>query len=161
LDEPVAAAIHYTTVNGPAHPAKHAVMCDLGGGTLDTAVIRLDGDDVTVVCIDGDTRLGGADWDQAIAGLLLGRFEHEHPGLHPGRDPQFMQDLQIAAERLKRDLSAARSRRQVLRFGGVTTVVELTREAVQDLTAGLLGRVLAVVDRTVTTARAKGLTRFD
>ena len=118
LDEPVAAAIHYTAVNGPAHPAKHALICDLGGGTLDTAAIRLDGDDVTVVCIDGDGRLGGADWDQAIAGFLLGRFEHEHPGLHPERDPQFMQDLLIAAERLKRELSAARSRRQVLRFGG-------------------------------------------
>ena len=161
LDEPVAAAIHYTAVNGPAHPAKHALICDLGGGTLDTAAIRLDGDDVTVVCIDGDGRLGGADWDQAIAGFLLGRFEHEHPGLHPERDPQFMQDLLIAAERLKRELSAARSRRHVLRFGGTITSVELTRTVVEELTAALLARVLAVVDRTVASARAKGVARFD
>ena len=161
LDEPVAAAIHYTAVNGPAWPPRHALMCDLGGGTLDTTVIRLDGDDVTVVCIDGDARLGGADWDQAIAGLLRTRFEREHPGLRPERDPQFMQDLLIAAERLKRELSAAQSRRHVLRFGGSTTVVELTRDAVEELTTGLLARVLAVVDRTVAAARAKGVDRFD
>lgn len=71
LDEPVAAAIHYTAVNGPAVAPAHALVCDLGGGTFDTTVIRLAGDDVTVVCIDGDARLGGADWDQAIAGFLL------------------------------------------------------------------------------------------
>jgi molecular chaperone DnaK (HSP70) len=161
LDEPVAAAIHYTAVNGPAHPVRHALMCDLGGGTLDTAAIRLDGDDVAVVCIDGDGRLGGADWDQGIAGWLLGQFEREHPGRHPERDPQFMQDLLIAAERLKRELSAAQSRRHVLRFDGSTTVVELTRNGVEELTAGLLDRVLAVVDRTVATAQAKGVSRFD
>lgn len=161
LDEPVAAAIHYTAVNGPARPARHALMCDLGGGTLDTAVLRVDGDDIAVVRIDGDARLGGADWDQAIAGLLLGRFEREHPGLHPERDPQFMQDLQIAAERLKRELSTTRSRRHILRFGGAATVTELTREEVQDLTAGLLDRMLTVIDAAVTAARAKGITRFD
>jgi molecular chaperone DnaK len=161
LDEPVAAAIHYTAVNGPARPARHALMCDLGGGTLDTAVIRVDGDDIAVVCIDGDARLGGADWDQAIAGLLLGRFEREHPGRHPERDPQFMQDLRIAAERLKRELNTTRSRRHILRFGGAATVIELTRQEVQDLTAGLLDRMLTVIDATVTAARAKGVTRFD
>jgi molecular chaperone DnaK len=161
LDEPVAAAVHYTAVNGPAVPAKHALMCDLGGGTFDTAVIRLAGDDVTVVCIDGDARLGGADWDAAIADFLLDQFEHEHPGLHPERDPQFLQDLLIAAERLKKELSSAQSRRQVLRFGGRTTVVDLTRSAAEDLTAGLLRRVVEVIDRTVVTARTKGVTGFD
>jgi molecular chaperone DnaK (HSP70) len=161
LDEPVAAAIHYTAVNGPADPPKHALMCDLGGGTLDTTVIRLAGDDVTVVCVDGNGRLGGADWDKAIAALLLQRFEKEHSGLRPERDPQFMTDLLIAAERMKKELGAARSRRQVLRFGGKTTVVELTRTEVEDLTDGLLARVIEVIDRSVATARAKGVTRFD
>jgi molecular chaperone DnaK len=161
LDEPVAAAVHYTAVNGPAVPPKHALMCDLGGGTFDTAVIRLAGDDVTVVCIDGDARLGGADWDAAIADFLLDQFEQQHPGLHPEQDPQFMQDLLIAAERLKKELSSAQSRRQMLRFGGRTTVVDLTRSAAEDLTAGLLTRVVEVIDRTVVTARTKGVTGFD
>ena len=161
LDEPVAAAVHYTAVNGPAVTPEHALMCDLGGGTFDTTVIRLAGDDVTVFCTDGDARLGGADWDQAIAGALLQQFTREHPGRHPEQDPQFMQDLLIAAERLKKELSSAQSRRHVLRFGGQTTVAELSRSTVEDLTAGLLSRTVEVVDRTIATARAKGITRFD
>jgi molecular chaperone DnaK (HSP70) len=148
-------------VNGPAVTPKHALMCDLGGGTFDTTVIRLAGDDVTVVCVEGDPRLGGADWDRAIADRLLGQFEREHLGLHPGEDPQFTQDLLLAAERLKKELGAARSRRHVIRFGGRTTVVELTRTAVEELTAGLLARMTAVIDKTVETARAKGVTSFD
>jgi molecular chaperone DnaK len=161
LDEPIAACVHYTALNGPAAPPRYALMCDLGGGTFDTAAIRLAGEDVTVVCIDGDARLGGADWDRVIADFLLMQFEREHPGLSPEQDPQFMQDLLIAAERLKKELSATQSRRQVLRFGGQTTVVDLTRSTVGDLTAGLLARVVEVIDRTIVTARNKGVTRFD
>ena len=161
FDEPVAAGIHYTAVNGPAVPPKHALVCDLGGGTFDTTVIRLAGDDVTVVCIDGDPRLGGADWDRAIADFLIKQFEQEHPGLHPDQDPQFMQDLLIAAERLKKELGSAQSRRHVLRLGGRSTIVDLTRSAAEDLTAGLLARVVEVVDRTIMTARTKGVARVD
>lgn len=161
LDEPVAACVHYTAVNGPAMPPRHALMCDLGGGTLDTAVIRLADNDVTVVCIDGDARLGGADWDAAIADFLLDQFKQEHPGLRPEQDPQFMQDLLIAAERLKKELSSTLSRRHVLRFGGRTTVAELSRSAAEDLTAGLLARVVEVIDRTIVTARGKGVTHLD
>ena len=161
LDEPVAAAVHYTAVNGPAAAPRLALMCDLGGGTFDTTVIRLAGSDVTVICTDGDARLGGADWDKAIADVLLGEFEREHPGLRPDLDPHFMQDLLLAAERMKKELSSAQSRRQVLRFGGRTTVVELTRSAAEEATAGLLGRMAEVIDATIVTARAKGVTSFD
>jgi molecular chaperone DnaK len=161
LDEPVAAAIHYMSVSGPPAASKHALVCDLGGGTFDTTVIRLAADDVTVVCADGDSQLGGADWDRAIAGFLLERFEREHPGARPERDPQFKQDLLIAAERLKKELSSVRSRRHMLRFGGQATVVEVTRTEVEELTAGLLDRVTQVVDRIITTARAHGVAHFD
>jgi molecular chaperone DnaK len=161
LDEPVAAAVHYTAVHGPAVTPKHALMCDLGGGTFDTTVIRLAGDDVTVVCTDGDSRLGGADWDKAIVGVLLQQFTHEHPGLHPEQDPQFMQDMLISAEQLKKDLSSVQSRRHVLRSGGQTTVAELSRSEVEDLTAGLLRRLVEVIDRTIAAARGKSVVHFD
>lgn len=161
LDEPVAAAIHYQAVSGPAESRRHALVYDLGGGTFDTTVIRLEGNDVIVVCTDGDDRLGGADWDRVIADALLDRIAGEHPGLHPEQDPQFMQDLLISAERLKKELSSVQSRRHVLRFGGRTTVTELTRSGVEELTAGLLARTVKVIDRTIATARAKDAARFD
>jgi molecular chaperone DnaK len=161
LDEPVAAAVHYHSAHGPAVEPKHVLVYDLGGGTFDTTVIRLEGDDISVVCTDGDPRLGGADWDQAIAGYLLGRVAAEHPELRPEQNPEFMQDLRIAAERLKRELSSVQTRHYVMRLDGKTIKAELTRGAVEELTAGLLARTVAVIDRAMDTARAKGVTRFD
>jgi molecular chaperone DnaK len=163
LPEPVAAAMHYQSLTDGAGTAgtRHILVYDLGGGTFDTTVIRLEGDDVIVVCTDGDARLGGADWDQAIAAYLLGRVTEEHPGLHPEHDPQFMQDVLISAERLKRELSVAHARRHIMRFGGTVTQVELTRAKVEELTAGLLEQTVRVTERAIAAARRKGVTTFD
>jgi molecular chaperone DnaK len=161
LDEPVAAAVHYQATHGPAGQPKHALVYDLGGGTFDTTAIRLEGADTIVVCTDGDARLGGVDWDQAIAGYLLSRVTAAHPELRPEQNPQFMADLRISAERLKRELSSVQTRRHLMRLDGTTTAVELTRRDVEDLTAGLLDRTVTVIDRAIAAARAKGVTRFD
>jgi molecular chaperone DnaK (HSP70) len=161
LAEPVAAAMHYQAVTSGFSGPKHILVYDLGGGTFDTTAIRLDGDDITVVCTDGDDRLGGADWDDVIAGYLLGQLEGEHPGLRPRDDPQFMQDLLISAERLKKDLSMTQARRHILRFGGSVTQVELTRDKVEELTGSLLERTVTVTERTIATARTKGVRHFD
>jgi molecular chaperone DnaK len=161
LAEPVAAALHYQAVTRGSAGAEHILVYDLGGGTFDTTVIRLEGDDITVVCTDGDDRLGGADWDEVIAGYLLSQFETEHPRLRPREDPQFMQDLLISAERLKKELSMTQARRHIMRFGGSVTQVELTRERFEERTAPLLERTVAVTERTIDTARSRGVGHFD
>jgi molecular chaperone DnaK (HSP70) len=162
LAEPVAAALHYQAAASAAGTGvRHILVYDLGGGTFDTTVIKLEGDDVTVVCTDGDDRLGGADWDDAIAGYLLSRFEAEHPGLNPGQDKQFMQDVRISAEQLKKDLSMTRARRHTMRFGGAVARVELTREQLEKLTVELLQRTANVTERTISTARTRGTAQFD
>lgn len=162
LAEPVAAALHCQTVLESAAPGTRDVLVyDLGGGTFDTTVIRLEGDDVTVVCTDGDPALGGADWDAALSHYLLDLFEAEHPGLEPRRDPAFLQELLISVEQLRKDLSTTRARRHIIRFGGAVTRVELTRAKLEELTAGLLDRTIEITARTAATARAKGVTGFD
>ena len=162
LAEPVAAALNYQAVTGGAGSgSRHILVYDLGGGTFDTTVIRLEGDDITALCTDGDHRLGGADWDDAIAAYLLQQFEAEHPGLRPRDSPEFMQDVLISAEQLKKDLSVARSRRHIMRFQGEVTKVELTRATMEELTAGLLERTVEVTGRTIAKARARGVGHFD
>jgi molecular chaperone DnaK len=161
LAEPVAAALHYQAVTGTGSGARHVLVYDLGGGTFDTTVIRVDGDDIAVVCTDGDARLGGADWDAIIVDYLLDQFAAEHPGLRPRDDASFMQDLTIAAERLKEDLSSVRSGRHIMRFGGAVSRVELGRDKLEELTGTLLDRTITVTERTIGTARDKGVTRFD
>ena len=136
-------------------------MYDLGGGTFDTTVIRLSGDDVEVVCTDGDHRLGGADWDTQVMDFLLETFTATHPGIDPGTDDQGMQDLAGMVEKLKKDLSQAQSRRVVLRFGGQALPVEVTRAKLEELTQVLLERTLEITKRTIEVAKEKGVERFD
>src|SRR5215469_4130312 len=136
LAEPVAAALSYRL--GDTAGVKHVLAYDLGGGTFDVSVIRLEGDDISVVCTDGIDNLGGADWDKAIADHLLSRFVAEHPGTDPGSDARFRQDLLITAEHLKKDLGLVQARRRIIRFGGLVTRVEIDRAQAEALTADLL-----------------------
>lgn len=160
LAEPVAAALHYQTLNEMSG-TRHLLVYDLGGGTFDTTVIRLSGDDVEVVCTDGDHRLGGADWDTKIIDFLLESFAAEQPDIDPGDDEQGMQDLAATVEKVKKDLSQMQSRKIAMRFGGKAVPVELTRSRLEELTEVLLDRTMDITERTIETAKEKGIDRFD
>ncbi|MEV6843098.1 Hsp70 family protein [Actinoplanes sp. NPDC051411] len=159
VPEPVAAALHYESFQRDTDQT--ILVYDLGGGTFDTTVIRIADGDIVVVCTDGDHRLGGADWDDRIADLLLKSFEDEHPGTDARGSEDFMQELAIAAEDLKRALSSVASRRYNMRYGDDSSRVELTREAFENSTADLLERTHDITRRTLEAARAKGITEFD
>lgn len=170
LQEPVAAALHYQALHPqklhPQNPGaeqgiRHLLVCDLGGGTFDTTVIRIDGDDIHVICTDGDPRLGGADWDQRIRDYLVAGFTAQHPQLDPTADEEFIESLAATAEQLKKELSRAESRRTQLRFAGAVARLELTRETLEELTADLLDRVVEITERTMNVARRKGVASFD
>jgi len=160
LAEPVAAALSYRAMSGGGS-VRHLLVYDLGGGTFDTTVIRLEGDDISVICTDGVHRLGGADWDQAIADYMLSQFMAQHPGLDPRGDAWFMQDLLISAEQLKKELSVTQARRHNLRFGGAAARIELNRARVEELTADLLEQTITVTQRAIATARSSGVEEFD
>ena len=160
LAEPVAAAVNYQVL-GEGAEVRHILVYDLGGGTFDTTVIRIDGDDIHVVCTDGDRHLGGADWDSAISEYLLRGFAEQYPQLDPGGDEQFMQDLANAAEQLKKALSATMARKHNVRFDGSVAQLELTREHLEELTSELLERTIDITGRTIATAQKKGVERFD
>ena len=165
LAEPVAAALNYQALDhqepGDQPRARHIFIYDLGGGTFDTTVIRIDGDDIQVICTDGNHHLGGADWDSAIIEFLLQGFSAQYPQLDPGGDEQFMQDLATSAEQLKKALSATLSRKHNLRFDGSVVQLELTREHLEELTSELLERTMEITERTIATAREKGVEHFD
>jgi molecular chaperone DnaK len=165
LAEPVAAALNYQVLDyqgaGDQPQVRHIFIYDLGGGTFDTTVIRIDGDDIQVICTDGNHHLGGADWDSTIIDYLLRGFTEQYPQLDPGGDEQFMQDLATSAEQLKKALSATQARKYNVRFDGSVVQLELTREHLDELTSELLERTMAITERTLATAREKGVERFD
>jgi molecular chaperone DnaK (HSP70) len=160
IDEPVAAALHYQALHHDTRP-RCLLVCDLGGGTYDTTVIRLWDKDIRVVCTDGDPALGGADWDARVRDHLLACFREQHPRLDPTADEGFMQDLATTSEQLKKQLSEAVSRHTQPRFAGAVARVDLTRAKLEQLTADLLDRVADVTGRTLDLARSNGIDRFD
>jgi molecular chaperone DnaK len=154
LPEPVAAAIHYDLTTSGAE--KTVLVYDLGGGTFDTTVIRVGSGEVVVVCTDGDTNLGGADWDQRLAGHLISRFvEAASPPEAPEDDPEFLQEIASKAEELKKQLSQQQSRGIPLRFAGSAAKVEVSRDELEAMTADLLDRSIEVVRRTLITLEEK------
>ena len=159
IPEPVAAALHYEAISTDAD--RTILFYDLGGGTFDTTAIRIEGQDISVVCTDGDHKLGGADWDERIADLLLKQFVEEHPGTEAAVSEDFLQELATAAEDMKRALSSLETRRYNARFADEVSRIELTRTVFENATADLLERTFTITGRTIDEARQRGVTSFD
>jgi molecular chaperone DnaK len=154
LPEPVAAAVHYDLTSGGAD--KTVLVFDLGGGTFDTTVIRVDATDITVVCTDGATDLGGADWDARLRDHLLQRFTAEaNPTEPPDEDTEFLQTLTNKAEEVKKQLTLRESRPVVLQFAGASARLEVSRKEFEEMTADLLDRCVEITRRTLDTLEQK------
>jgi molecular chaperone DnaK len=160
LAEPVAAALHYQAMS-ESGATRYVLVYDLGGGTFDTTVIKVSGNDVEVVCTDGDHHLGGADWDAKIIDYLIEEFAAAQPDIDPGEDEQGMQDLASSVEKVKKELSQTQARKVMMRFGGKAVQVELTRSKLEELTAVLLDRTVGITERTMGLASAKGIDHYD
>ena len=102
INEPTAAALAYG-LDKQNQNVKVAVF-DLGGGTFDISILELGDGVFEVLSTNGDTHLGGDDFDQVIINWLASEFEKEH-GMDPRKDPKAMQRLKEAAETAKIELS--------------------------------------------------------
>ncbi len=159
VPEPVAAALNYEAMGKGED--RTILVFDLGGGTFDTTVIKIVGSDVRVVCTDGNHRLGGADWDDKIVDFLLERFMDENPGSAAADSEEFLQELTLAAEDIKKALSVTQSRRHPMRFDGRSCLAELTRADFEAMASDLLQQTIDITARTVQTAKDAGVTNFD
>ncbi len=156
IPEPIAAALHYGLA--PGSSTETLLVFDLGGGTFDTSVLRIGVKSIDTVVVDGDRRLGGADWDLRIAQWLTQQFA-ERSEVDPTdlADPGFQQLVLQQAEAAKIQLSQVPSTKVPIRFGAKAVTVVLTREVYEQLTADLLDLTIDVVRRTLATAAAKSI----
>jgi molecular chaperone DnaK len=166
LNEPTAAALSYGFAQG-ADVDETVLVYDLGGGTFDVTVIRLEplesgGSHIRVIATGGNHRLGGADWDQRVVGLLAGKFQEENPGApDPLDDDLVAGDLRIAAEDVKRALTLRDSVSQVVVAGSVRGNVELTRDEFEQATQDLLEQTINFTRETLEKARERGSGEID
>ena len=104
INEPTAAALAYG-LDKKSQEAKVAVF-DLGGGTFDISILELGDGVFEVKSTNGDTHLGGDDFDHAIIEWLVQEFKDENGGIDLSKDPMALQRLKEAAEKAKIELSS-------------------------------------------------------
>ena len=148
INEPTAASLAYGI---DKEEDQKIMVYDLGGGTFDVSIIEM-GDGVTeVLATNGDTHLGGDDFDQRIIDWMADAFQNEN-GIDLRKDKMAAQRLKEAAEKAKIELSSAMSSQINLPFitadatGPKHLDMTLTRAKFNELTADL-------VDRTMTPVR--------
>jgi molecular chaperone DnaK len=145
INEPTAAALAYGL--GRTERERVAVF-DLGGGTFDISILEMDGGVFQVKATNGDTFLGGEDFDLAIVAHLLEHFKAEHDFDLSG-DKVAMQRLKEAAEKAKHELSHATETDINLPFlasgpgGPVHLIQTLDRSTLEELIADLIDRLEA------------------
>lgn len=166
LNEPTAAALSYGFARG-ADVDETVIVYDLGGGTFDITVIRLEplasgGSHIRVVATGGHHRRGGADWDERVVGLLARKFQAENPDApDPLDDDLSAADLRLAAEDVKRALTLRDSVSQVVMAGGARATVEITREEFEQATQDLLEETLDFTRETLDQAHQRGVGEID
>ena len=107
INEPTAAALAYGL--DKKNSDMKIVVFDCGGGTHDVSVLELGDGVFEVKATDGDTHLGGDDFDQEIIDWLVQEFKDENGGLDLSKDPMALQRLKEAAEKAKIELSSTTS----------------------------------------------------
>ena len=105
INEPTAAALAYGL---DKKTDEKIVVFDLGGGTFDVSVLEVGDDVVEVLATNGDTHLGGDDFDELLIGHIAGAFQ-KNEGIDLRKDPMALQRLREAAEKAKKELSSASS----------------------------------------------------
>jgi molecular chaperone DnaK len=147
INEPTAAAFAYGL---DKKESETIVVFDLGGGTFDVSVLEVGDGVIEVKATNGDTHLGGDDWDQVIVDWIADEFRKEN-GIDLRQDRQALQRLKEAAEKAKIELSNVVQTDINLPFitadatGPKHLNMTLTRAKFEQLSAGLVARLNAPV----------------
>ncbi|MBI4067032.1 molecular chaperone DnaK [Candidatus Gottesmanbacteria bacterium] len=148
LNEPTAAALAYGLDKKHAHTV---AVYDLGGGTFDISVLELGEGVYEVKATNGDTHLGGDDFDKVILDHLADEFKKEN-GVDLRKDPQALQRLRDAAEKAKIELSTSVEAEINLPFitqgkeGPLHLVMKLTRSKLESLISDLIEKTIKPVE---------------
>ena len=154
INEPTAAAIAYGLDKKGGE--KNILVFDLGGGTFDVTLLTIDNGVFEVLATNGDTHLGGEDFDQRIMKYFLKVFKKKHKK-DMSKDKRAMQKLRREAERVKRALSTQHQARLEVEalFDGVDFSETLTRARFEELNMDLFKKTLGPVGKVMSDAGMK------
>jgi molecular chaperone DnaK len=152
VNEPTAAALAYGL---DKLDETHTVFVfDLGGGTFDVTIMRIEGHKLNIIATNGDHRLGGKDWDDVVVNFIAEEFDRLH-GENPLLDLQSYQDLQTRAVAAKIQLSNRAQAIIVHQHHGHSVKVDLTREEFERRTRHLIEKCKIICEMTMQEAQLK------
>lgn len=157
INEPTAAALAYGLEKKKNE--KIAVF-DLGGGTFDISILEVGDDLIEVLSTNGDTHLGGDDFDQRLVNYISDQFQKEH-GIDLRRDPMALQRLREAAEKAKKELSSQQTTDINLPFitadasGAKHLQMTITRSQFEQLIDDLVERCRIPVENALRDAKLR------
>ena len=157
INEPTAAALAYGI--DKTEKEQTILVFDLGGGTFDVSILSLADGTFEVLSTNGDTVLGGDDFDNKIMKWLAEEFRQQNPGIDLLKDNMAKQRLKDAAEKAKKDLSGITSVQISLPFismgpaGPVHLDTTLTRAKFNELTKDLVDRTMVPVRNALRDAK--------
>ena len=153
VPEPVAAALHYG-VSGSADGTTFMVY-DLGGGTFDVSLIKLTENSVEVLAVGGNSRLGGADWDEKLFDHIVDQLIEQWGDESVRDDEAELQAIRTLTEQVKKDLSKAESKQVIRRYTGTSAKFAVTRKQFEEMTAELLEETIRITNRTLDEAEER------
>ena len=151
INEPTAAALAYGLDN---EKEQKIMVYDLGGGTFDVSIIEIGDGVIEVLATNGDTHLGGDDFDNKIIDWMVSEFKAQQ-GVDLSKDKMAMQRLKEAAEKAKKELSSATTTNINLPFismnanGPLHFDMDLSRAKFDELTSDLVERTAIPVQNAL------------
>ena len=151
INEPTAAALAYGLDN---EKEQKIMVYDLGGGTFDVSIIEIGDGVIEVLATNGDTRLGGDDFDNKVIDWMVSEFKRQE-GIDLSGDKMAMQRLKEAAEKAKKELSSATTTNINLPFITATADgpkhfdMDLTRAKFDELTHDMVERTAVPVQNAL------------
>ena len=156
INEPTAAALAYGFDKGQE---EKVLVYDLGGGTFDVTVLDISNETIEVLATNGDTHLGGKDFDMAMIGYIIDEFKKEK-GIDLSKDKAAKQRIKEAAEKAKHDLSVQTEHEINLPFITMGQdnqpehlVMKISRAKLEDLVQDLVDRSLEPVKKALEDAK--------
>src|SRR5574337_392872 len=157
INEPTAAALAYGLDKSHAHTI---AVYDLGGGTFDISILELGEGVYEVKSTNGDTHLGGDDFDQAIIDYIADEFKKEN-NVDLRKDPQALQRLKESAEKAKIELSSSQEAEINQPFitmgpsGPLHLTMTLSRAKLEQIVDDLIQKTLDPVEKALKDAKMK------
>ena len=161
INEPTAAAIAY---GQNTKGQKTVLVYDLGGGTFDVTLIKVDGGTITVVATDGNACLGGYNWDKRLAEYLLEKYNQATgKSLEMKEGTALFNEMMIIAETQKKRLSARENSDAVITINGEgeSAKVELSRADFDKMTKFLLDETIEKMHDVLNVGKEKGFDKID